>query len=85
VFRCTRCEYSCAFYHYTVHTGLRVQRASGIPHALNGARDASTPRALRAAGAKSYLKLERRHCERSEAIHPFFLYVARWIASLRSQ
>jgi len=50
-----------------------MQRASGIPHALNGAEDSSTPRALRAAGAKAYLKLERRHCERSEAIHSFFV------------
>src|SRR5712672_1180020 len=34
-FRCTRC-YSCAFYQYKVHTKPRVQRASGIPHALKG-------------------------------------------------
>src|SRR6266852_1494980 len=34
-FRCTRC-YSCAFYHYQVHTRPRVQRASGVPHALFG-------------------------------------------------
>src|SRR6202171_3524293 len=34
-FRCTRC-YSCAFYHYKVHTRPRVQRAPGIPHALKG-------------------------------------------------
>jgi hypothetical protein len=34
-FRCTRC-YSCAFYHYQVHTRPRVQRAPGIPHALQG-------------------------------------------------
>src|SRR5467141_3617623 len=26
--------YSCAFYHYQVHTRPRVQRASGVPHAL---------------------------------------------------
>ena len=31
----TRC-YSCAFYHYQVHTRPRVQRASGVPHALYG-------------------------------------------------
>src|ERR1700681_528952 len=37
-FRCTRC-YSCAFYHYQVHTKPRVQRAPGIPHALLGAED----------------------------------------------
>src|SRR3981189_4012207 len=34
-FRGTRC-YSCAFYHYQVHTRPRVQRASGVPHALLG-------------------------------------------------
>src|SRR5713101_7165586 len=34
-FRGTRC-YSCAFYHYQVHTRPRVQRASGVPHALFG-------------------------------------------------
>src|SRR3981189_3655290 len=34
-FRCTRC-YSCAFYHYQVHTRQRVQRAPGVPHALFG-------------------------------------------------
>src|SRR5450755_1222914 len=34
-FRCTRC-YSCAFYQYQVHTRPRVQRAPGIPHALQG-------------------------------------------------
>ncbi|HVD82889.1 MAG TPA: hypothetical protein VNC42_01505, partial [Bradyrhizobium sp.] len=28
--------YSCAFYQYQVHTRTRVQRASGIPHALFG-------------------------------------------------
>jgi hypothetical protein len=34
-FRCTRC-YSCAFHQYKVHARPRVQRAPGIPHALNG-------------------------------------------------
>src|SRR5229473_486399 len=34
-FRGTRC-YSCAFYQYKVHTRPRVQRASGVPHALFG-------------------------------------------------
>jgi len=28
--------YSCAFYHYQVHTRPRVQRAPGVPHALFG-------------------------------------------------
>src|SRR6266850_7073258 len=31
--------YSCAFYQYQVHTRPRVQRASGVPHALYWARD----------------------------------------------
>src|SRR6266576_4572708 len=31
--------YSCAFYQYKVHARLRVQRASGVPHALYRARD----------------------------------------------
>src|SRR5450631_2478043 len=50
-FRCTRC-YSCAFYHYKVHTRLRVQRAPGIPHALKGAEDKCKPRAHRAARSR---------------------------------
>src|SRR3979409_993990 len=28
--------YSCAFYQYKVHARLRVQRPSGVPHALFG-------------------------------------------------
>ena len=36
-FRCTRC-YACAFHHYNMHTRPRVQRASGIPHTLQGGR-----------------------------------------------
>jgi hypothetical protein len=46
--------YSCAFYQYQVHTRPRVQRASGVPHALFWARASSTPRAHRVARAKSY-------------------------------
>src|ERR1700730_10715111 len=51
-FRCTRC-YSCAFYHYQVHTRPRVQRAPGIPHALYRAEDKCKPRAHRAARSRS--------------------------------
>src|SRR5258708_32632877 len=39
--------------HYTLHTRLRVQRAPGIPHALKGAKDSCTARALRAAGSRT--------------------------------
>src|SRR5260370_12136260 len=53
-FRGTRC-YSCAFYHYQVHTRPRVQRASGVPHALFWAEDPSTPRPLRVARTKPRL------------------------------
>jgi len=42
--------YSCAFYQYKVHARLRVQRASGVPHA-SLAEDLSTARAHRAARA----------------------------------
>jgi hypothetical protein len=55
-----------------VHTRPRVQRASGIPHALFGARVSSTPRTPRVARSKKCAKLYQRHCERSEAIHSFF-------------
>ena len=37
----------------TLHRGLRVQRAPGIPHALQGAEDKCKPRAHRAAGSRS--------------------------------
>jgi hypothetical protein len=63
-----------------------VQQAPGIPHALyGGERFLHNSGASRGGGAKSYLELERRHCEErsDEAIHTFF--AARWIASLRSQ
>jgi hypothetical protein len=56
----------------TLHTGLRVQRAPGIPHALLGAEDKCKPRTQRAARFK---RMSRgRHCERSEAIHSFFMW-----------
>jgi len=43
-----------------VHTRPRVQRASGIPHALKGAEDLSTPRAHGAARSRTCVC---RHCE----------------------
>jgi hypothetical protein len=47
--------YSCAFYQSKVHTRLRVQRASGIPHALcfSWAKNPCTTRAHRAARART--------------------------------
>ncbi len=71
-FRCIRLL--VCFLLHEAHTRLRVQRAPGIPHALFGrARDKCKPRTLRAARTKSYMQLYQRHCERSEAIHSFFL------------
>ena len=64
--------YSCAFFQCKAHARLRVQRASGVPHALYWARDKCKPRAHRVARIKSYAELYQRHCERSEAIHSFF-------------
>jgi hypothetical protein len=51
-FRCTRC-YSCAFYRYNLHTRPRVHWAPDVPHALFGRKVHATPRALRAARAKT--------------------------------
>src|SRR2546430_12547542 len=48
----TKC-YTCAFYHYQMHTRPRVQRASGIPHALFGQSLKATPRPLRDARANA--------------------------------
>src|SRR6267143_3829296 len=57
-FRGTRC-YSCAFYHYQVHTRPRVQRASGVPHALFGREiKCKTSGALRGEAANVCLELE---------------------------
>ena len=36
---CGKLGYLCAFYQYKAHARLRVQRASGVPHALYRARD----------------------------------------------
>src|SRR5450631_1255755 len=89
-FRCTRCC-SCAFYQYKLHTRPRVHWAPGIPHALFGRKINAwlgrvTPRG-REPASDEYERTTHSQpsCERSEAIHSFFLYAARWIASLRSQ
>jgi len=47
--------YSCAFYHYQVHTRLRVQRASGVPHASLGERFINGSGALRGEGVNACL------------------------------
>jgi hypothetical protein len=44
-----------AFSHYASRTRLWGQRAPGIPHALQGAKDFGTTRALRAAGTRNYI------------------------------
>ena len=64
----TRC-YSCAFYHYQVHTRPRVQRASGVPRALFGRELMQGLGRIARRGRK---RVSRRHCERSEAIHSSF-------------
>jgi hypothetical protein len=70
-FRCTRC-YSCAFYHYQVHTRHGCSGHPAFPTPSLGAKDFVKARAQRAARTKSCAKLHQRHCERSEAIHSFF-------------
>src|SRR5258705_9279966 len=56
---------------FNLHARLRVQLAPGIPCALCLSRGTilQSSGASRRGNAESYLKLERRHCERSEAIH----------------
>src|SRR5260370_30959059 len=54
-FRCTRC-YSCAFYHYKVHTRPRVQRAPGVPHALFGRRIKANTWAHHTAGSRIHVR-----------------------------
>src|SRR5258705_8703710 len=82
-FRGARC-YSCAFYHYQVHTRPRVQRASGVPHALFGREINAKPRTHRAARSRTCAWNCRHSEERSdEAIHK--AAKKEWIASLRSQ
>ena len=65
----TRC-YSCAFYQCKLHTRPRVQRASGVPRALFGAREFM--QGLGRIARRGRKRASRRHCERSEAIHSSF-------------
>src|ERR1700716_3452675 len=58
-FRCTRC-YSCAFYQYKVHTRPRVQRASGVPHALKGRKIHARLERIALRGREGAFS---RHCE----------------------
>src|ERR1700692_2935272 len=53
VFRCDRCEYSCASCTTTSHTRLRVHWAPGIPHALSwGGTFSHNPGAIGVAGMR---------------------------------
>src|SRR5882757_5219587 len=54
---------------YEVHTRPRVPRASGVPHALFGRKIQQSLGRIASRGRRTVF---RRHCERSEAIHPFF-------------
>ena len=56
-------------------------RHSLRPLTIEGEEISGKPRAIGAARMRNCIL---RHCERSEAIHAYFL-AARWIASLRSQ
>src|SRR4030088_1086855 len=47
--------YSCAFYQCKVHTRLRVQRASGVPHALLGRKVIATPRTHRVERSRTHV------------------------------
>jgi hypothetical protein len=69
---------SCAF--YTSHARLRVQRAPGVSCALcfRGKGHAQLGRSAPRDGGRL-----TRHCEeRKRRSNPFFLYAAKWIASL---
>jgi hypothetical protein len=52
--------YSCAFYQYQVHTRPRVQRASGIPHALFGRK---IQQRLARIAPRGRERVFRRHCD----------------------
>jgi hypothetical protein len=63
---------ACAY--YTSRTRLRVQRAPGIPHALCfRAKDYNKDSGAMRRGMVEVCLSYPRHCERSEAIHSFFL------------
>jgi hypothetical protein len=67
--------------HYPhAHTRLRVRLAPGIPRALFGGRTyQATFGRIASRKCGGVPKEDHRHCERSEAIHSYF--VAAWIAS----
>src|SRR5258706_1249545 len=71
-FRCTRC-YSCAFYHYKVHTRPRVQRAPGIPHALFGRKIFAELGRIVSRGREAVCGI-RVTSLRAKRSNPFFLY-----------
>src|SRR5712672_793107 len=52
--------YSCAFYHYQVHARPRVQRASGVPHALFGRK---IYQSLGRMARRGHEAVFSRHCE----------------------
>src|SRR5216683_7424237 len=73
--------YSCAFYQYQVHTRPRVQRASGIPHALWAEGNSNTSGAPR---RENEVVCETIATSLRGALAtkiPLFLCAARWIAS----
>jgi hypothetical protein len=77
------CSCACSYAHIARETaGAARIRLSLHPLFSKRVQIFCKPRAPCAARRWSYV-LERRHCERSEAIHTFL--AARWIASLRSQ
>ncbi|HMH06499.1 MAG TPA: hypothetical protein VK579_07500, partial [Terriglobales bacterium] len=53
---------------YKVHTRPRVQRASGVPHALFGREIQQSLGRMAGRERKAVFAIPR-HCERSEAIH----------------
>ena len=75
-----------AFYFCTQGCGRIGRPAFPAPSGLHEGRDdfEQNSGASCRENAESHVELERRHCERGEAIHSCFL-AASWIASRRSQ
>src|SRR5258705_14007536 len=67
-FRCTRC-YSCAFYQYECTRGRGCNGHPAFPTPSLGERFINGSGASRREVGNAFVKLEQRHCERSEAIH----------------
>ena len=80
-FRGTRC-YSCALYHYHCTRGRGCNGHPAFPTPSLGERFINASGASRREGVNVCLDLTSLGAKRS---NPFFLTVARWIASLRSQ